>query len=534
MFLATQLDDGSAILFTVLALVITLALCYLLYRLIKRNIRLQKEENDIIVENAITKKHMIESVKQYIKKVDRFGAMTLMHIDLDGFADVNEVFGEEACDIILKEVAARMLRTLPYKASLCRFDGDKFIVFLKDEDSRERCDKLAHRLLEIISMPYQVLIGENINLTASIGIVTYPVAGSTFEELYSNLQLTTYVSKRDGGNRYTNYYASIVEEEQENMLYFREVKDAIKRKEFVLYYQPIVNLADKTLYGAEALMRWNHPTKGIQAPSTFLKVLEQTGDIKWVGEWGVESIIRMHQQLQQAHPEVPMILSLNLSTKQLLDVDLANRLIEIAKKNDAHPENYQFEISEFMMVEKINVIKTNIYKLRDFGFRIAVDGFELDGTSVQAIQRCPVDVIKLGRNFLKDYNSNFIKEKFLEILVKHAQGDNKLIISEGVETADVTKYVKDKNIMYGQGFYFARPMNADSFNEYIEKRQYKLLLDQVTMLEDVESLGVNKEEDEVEAPTTEETVVEEKVVEENTPTVEETIVTENTETAVNE
>lgn len=236
--------------------------------------RKDKEASEVIVENAITKKAMEESISGYIKKVDRFGALALMYIDIDGFADLNEVFGRDTCDELLKEIANRILRALPYKASLCRYENDEFLVFIKDEDNNNRLEKLAARLNETINGQYQVLQGESIAVTASIGVVTYPNSGENFADLYSNLLLTTYVSKRDGGNKYTMFYAGIKAEEAENMSYFQEVKHAINNKEFVLYYQPIVNLVDKTMQGAEALMRWNHPTKGVQAPSTFLKVLE--------------------------------------------------------------------------------------------------------------------------------------------------------------------------------------------------------------------------------------------------------------------
>jgi len=483
-----KMDDAVAILLTFLALAVTIALGLLFLYLIKRNNAKEKEESEIIVENANTRRQMVESIGQYIKKVDRFGALTLMYVDVDGFSDLNEVFGREACDQILKEMATRILRILPYKASLCRFENDEFLIFIKDEDNKQRTEKLANQINDIVSNPYQVLIGESINITASIGMATYPVAGDNFDDLYANLQLTTYVSKRDGGNKFTSFYASIKDEEQENMAYFQEVKRAIQNKEFVLYYQPIVNLVDKIMHGAEALMRWNHPTKGVQAPSTFLKILEQSGDIKWVGDWGIESIIRMHQQMAERFPTIPLRFSLNLSTKQLLDANLATKFIDIMNKNNAKPEHYQLEISDFMMLERIAVIKTNIYKLRDFGFKIAVDGFELDGQSVQNIQRSPVDVIKLGRSFLRDIENNFMKERLLQILVKFAQDNNKTLICEGIETAEIAKYVKEQSVGLGQGYFFAKPMSQEAFEEYIERHQYKVLLDDVSALEDNEEL----------------------------------------------
>jgi EAL domain-containing protein (putative c-di-GMP-specific phosphodiesterase class I) len=233
-------------------------------------------------------------------------------------------------------------------------------------------------------------------------------------------------------------------------------------------------------------MRWNHPTKGVQAPNTFLKVLEQSGDIKWVGEWGVDTMIRIHKQLKDKYPTIPLKFSLNLSTKQLLNPELANSFIALMNKHNARPDNFMLEISEFQMVEKLATIKTNIYKLRDFGFKIAVDAFDLDGQSVQTITRSPMDVIKLGRSFLRDIDNNFMKEKLLQILIKYSIDNSKMLISEGIETAVVAKYVKNQTIRYGQGYYFAKPMSYEAFEEYIERREYKRLLDEVTKLEETD------------------------------------------------
>jgi diguanylate cyclase (GGDEF)-like protein len=441
---------------------------------------------------------MEDSVRNYIKKVDRFGAMTLMYVDIDGFADLNEVFGHEACDLMLKEIATRILRVIPYNASVCRYQNDEFMVFIKDEDNFARLESIASKIVTAAQAPYQVLVGESITLSVSVGMATYPNAGQTFEELYSNLELTTYVSKRDGGNKYTNFYATIKEEEFDNMTYFQEVKQAIQKKEFVLYFQPILDLKNKLMNGAEALMRWNHPTKGVQSPATFLKVLEQSGDIAWVGRWGLQEMIKTHDMLAQKFQEIPLRFSLNLSTKQLLDPDLANTFIDIINKANAKPENYMLEISDFMMLEKIAVIKTNVFKLRDFGFKIAVDGFEVDGQSVQVIQRAPVDVIKLGRGFLKDIENNFMKERLLEILVNFATENNRTLVSEGVETPEIAKYVKDQNVFLEQGYLFGKPMSQEAFNEYLEKHQYKVILEDVINIEDTEKImrmvNGNKEE----------------------------------------
>lgn len=483
MILSTM-DDATTILLTCIALVVTILLGVLILFIIKKNVKHFKEEDDIIVENAITNSQMIQSMQKHFKRVGNFGAATVLYVDIDSFSDLNELFGVKACDEILREMATRIIRILPYKASLTRYRNDEFLIFIRDEDNAARNEKLCKKILDIISMPFQIMLGENIHLTASIGLCTFPTAGTTVKELISNLELTTYVSKRDGGNRFTFYYATLSEEEKENMSYYKEIKEAIRNKEFVLYFQPIIDLENRTIFGAEALMRWNHPTQGVLSPQKFIKVMEQSGDIRWVGEWGIDSMIRFHEVMQNKFPAIPLTLSLNLSTKQLLNPDLANSLISIASRHRAHPGNFMFEITDFMMYEKIGVIKTNIFKLKDFGFKIAVDSFPLDGQSVQTIQKSPIDVIKISRDFVKNINSNFMKEKLLSILMEFSKQNNRKIIAEGIEGAAAVEYIKKQDISLASGYYFAKPVSSADFEAYVEKMMWRPQLDLVANLED--------------------------------------------------
>ena len=233
-------------------------------------------------------------------------------------------------------------------------------------------------------------------------------------------------------------------------------------------------------------MRWNHPTQGVLPPEKFIKIMEQSGDIRWVGEWGIENMIRCQQEMLEKHPEIPMVFSLNLSTKQLVNVDLANNLIEIAKRYNIEPKNIMFEINDFIVYEKIGSIKTNVLKLKDYGFKIAVDGFVLDGYSVQTIQRSPIDVIKLGRGFLSNRDNNYTKERLLEILTQFAKDNNHLIMAEGIENPEAAIYVKKQGIGVGSGYYFSKPLNVEEFSEYVSQLKMKQQLNEIAELEDKE------------------------------------------------
>ena len=486
MFLAID-DPAVTVFLCVLAIVVTVGLGVLFAFFIKKNVEHFKEEDEVIAENVLPKTQMIKEINKYIKKIGTFGAATFIYIDIDDFTDINEIFGRKAGDEILRNTAIRIIKSLPYRASICKYKNDEFLVFIKNEDNKETVSKICENMLAEISKPILIQAGDSIKLTASMGVCFYPQAGLEWKELINNLELTTFVSKRDGGNKLTNYYATLSDDELQNIEYYKEIKAAIHKKEFILYYQPIIDMEKHTIFGVEALMRWNHPTQGVLPPEKFIKIMEQSGDIKWVGEWGIENMIRCQLDMLEKYPEMPMMFSLNLSTKQLVNVDLANNLIEIAKKYNIEPKNIMFEINDFIVYEKIGSIKTNVLKLKDFGFKIAVDGFVLDGYSVETIQRSPIDVIKLGRSFLSTKDNNYIKERLLDILHNFAKDNNRLILAEGIESAEAAVYIKNQHVNIGSGYYFSKPLSVPEFAEYVETLAMKKQLNEIEALVDSKS-----------------------------------------------
>ncbi len=272
-------------------------------------------------------------------------------------------------------------------------------------------------------------------------------------------------------------FTTLSDDERDNKMYYEEIRTAIQRKEFVLYYHPILDLVNHTIYGAEALMRWNHPTKGILPPQDFIQLMEQTGDIHWVGEWGIDQMIRFQQEMQHLYPKLNLVFSLNLSLKQLLNPNLARRLIDIAKELSVRPERIMLEITDCMVYDKMKVVEANLTRLKAFGFLIAVDSFPLDQQSILAVQNAPIDVIKLGRSFLKDITNNFSQEKLLELLIDYCKKNKKRLVCEGIETKELLQYVLDQKVTLGSGFYFTRPLDAEALKKYIEGSSWQNQLD---------------------------------------------------------
>lgn len=466
-------NESSDLLFAGIAVLVTVLFGFFLLWRIRVNRRKLREESENILDETMTRNSIRTSIEKYIDKVGIYGACAIMYVDIDGFGDLNDLLGEITCDDLLREIALRILKVLPFKSSLSRYQNDEFMIFIRDDNGRDMLEEVADKVTQVINAPFHVTMGEDITISASVGIVSYPSCGVSFQELYTNLELATYVSKRDGGNRYTYYYTELAKEETGNMEYYKEVKGAIKNKEFVLYYQPIINIDKNTMFGVEALMRWNHPKQGVLAPQKFLSILEQSGDIKWVGQWGLETMIKKYIELKDKHPEITLKFSLNLSTKQLLDPLLSNSFIDLVKKYNVEPNNFMLEIAEFTMYDKIGQVKTTLMKLKDSGFLIAVDGFDLDSSTMAGIERAPIDVIKIDRNFVKEMDNNFMKEKFVGMLVEFAKNNDHDVICEGIENEEMVKYVKKNNVFICQGYFYSKPVNELDLEDYLANRKWR-------------------------------------------------------------
>lgn len=459
---------------TILIVLATIALGVILYLLILYNNKKYKEENDVLNDKTLSKNEMNKSISSYIKKVGRFGDFTLIYLDIDNFTNLNEIFGREQCDEFLQEISNRISKRLPYHTVISKYNNDEFLVFIKENLTYEQACKVCESLLNDIKQKLYVSSNESISLTASAGICLYPSCGKDVNELIKNLELATYISKREGGAKYTVYYSNLSKEETSNFKFFKEVKKAISNKEFCLYYQPIMDLQRNSIYGFEALMRWNHPERGVLPPAEFLSILDQSGDIYWVGKWGLELAVKTLSEAQKLIDGGDVHISLNLSVKQLSYEKLADDLILVAKKASINPKNVIFEIAGFAMFEKIDNVKQNLMKLRDFGFLTAVDGFELDYSTLTKIQKEPIDMIKLNRAFLTDKNSNEeIREKFVKMLVESASLTKRIVVSEGIETLENVEYVMSQDITFGQGYYYSKPMPEGEVADFIRYRKWE-------------------------------------------------------------
>ncbi len=421
-------------------------------------------------ENLLSKQQINKIIKKHIKKVGNFGTASLIMVDIDEYQNILDSHGEEIASNVLNKVIDSINTLLPDDSLLSIIKSGSLLIFIPNEGNQSKIEKLCKKIIENICSSAQ---DYETKITASIGVCIYPRSGNTLKQLLDNLNLATFVSKRNGGNKVTSYYETLSDEERNYMLNYEEIRTAIKKREFVLYYQPIIDFKNNKIYGFETLIRWNHPTKGLLSRIDFINLLEQTGDIHWLGQWELEKILRFQQSVNNKYPSENFIFSLNLSLKQLLNPLLAKSLIEVVKQINVKTNKILIEITDFVVYEKMKVVQANITRLKAYGFKIAADDFVVNPQSVLSVQNCPIDVIKLQKNFLKDIINNFSSERLLVDLIDYCNKTKKIIICDGIESIELYNYVKNQNIEYGSGLYFSKPVDNSNLLKFIDEFKNK-------------------------------------------------------------
>ena len=463
---------AGAIVLTVLAVVISIALIlFFIWRIQKEEKRF-RDEDSVLIASMISKNQIKEAIDLYATRIGDFGTFTLFYIVINDFEHVKAAIGTDNYENAFKSIAERLVYKFKGSANIAAMSDDSFLIFDKREYNYDLIEDMSQDLLDLVGDNGNLSRNENIHITASIGVASYPSCGASFKELFSNLEIAVYTANKQGGNQYIIYYNELKEEEGSNLQYFNEVRQAMKNKELCLYYQPIINLKNGSLFGFEGLLRWNHPVHGIIPPSKFITILEQSGDINYVSSWSLEQAYETLDRLQKEFPKMNLSITINLSVKQLMEEKMADDFKNIAKKYAINPANIVLEIAEFAMYEKIQTIRLNLMRLKDYGFSISVDGLGLDYNTLAQIEKEPINILKLDKEFLEDINNNYMKEKYVKMLVESQAHTNHIIVCEGVETKEAVNYIMKNDIEYGQGYYFSEPFPESSLEEYISKKDW--------------------------------------------------------------
>ena len=396
-------------------------------------------------------------------------SLALLFIDLDRFKNINDTMGHTAGDELLKQVAQRLRHCIRESDTIARLGGDEFAIILPSIPGIRSATTLAEHILLAFSEPFKVA-GQESFVTASIGIAISPADGVKGEDLLKNADTAMYRAKKLGRGRFVYYKEEMNVEEIERMMLERDIRQGLLRKEFILYYQPKLDLRTGQLAGAEALVRWNHPTRGFVSPGAFIQVAEDSGLIDELGKQVIWDACNQHAIWREAGVHVPHI-AVNVSGRQFKSGDLVNIIKEALHTTSTSPEALEIEVTESLFMGNSGDATAVLDCLRDMGMKVAIDDFGTGYSSLSYLRKLPVDIMKIDKSFVDDMVSDDNARAIAKTILNLAHTLQKSVVAEGVETEEQLNLLREWKCDIIQGYYYSKPLAPDQFVEFIQAQR---------------------------------------------------------------
>jgi diguanylate cyclase (GGDEF)-like protein/PAS domain S-box-containing protein len=386
--------------------------------------------------------------------------VAVMFIDLDRFKHVNDTLGHDAGDQLIVEIARRLAGSLRESDTVARQGGDEFVVVLPEMTGETDAARVARKLLDNLFQPL-LLCGQEVFPTGSIGIAMYPRDGTDSATLLKCADSAMYGSKGEGGNGFSFYMADMGAQTALHLRMESELQRALQRREFVLHYQPVVDIATGHLGGVEALLRWQPQGKPMVSPADFIPLAEETGLIVPIGEWVLETA--MAQQVAWQKDGLPPVrMSVNLSARQFLGQDVAQRVAALLEKTGCDPRALTLEITESVLMQNPVAATATMARLAAMGVQLAIDDFGTGYSSLASLKRFPIHSLKIDRSFVSDLSDDADDAAIVDAVIGLAHSMKLNVIAEGVETADQLAFLLAHGCDQMQGFCYSRPVAPDA------------------------------------------------------------------------
>lgn len=385
----------------------------------------------------------------------------IMFLDLDGFKPVNDTFGHPKGDAVLRAVAKRLVDEVGAEGEVGRMGGDEFAIVIADAQSRKKVEKLADRIIAAIREPYLIDQTE-IRIGVSIGCAFGPIDGATVDDLILKADLALYQAK-DAGRGCARYFSSELQSEQEDRVRLEaDLRSAIASKQFHLVYQPLINAKTQKLIGFEALIRWNHPKRGLVPPTVFIPVAEETGLMAAIGEWVIDEACRA----AATWPE-PITVALNISPKQIILPALPNTVSEALARYKLAGNRIELEVTEGIFLGDNGPTLDVLKRLRALGVGIALDDFGTGYSSIGYLNKAIFHKLKIDGSFVREAGSRPENVAIIQSIVQLAKSFRMSITAEGVETAEDFERMRDLGCDTIQGYLFGKPLAYDRANQMV-------------------------------------------------------------------
>ncbi|WP_165921703.1 GGDEF domain-containing response regulator [Sulfuricurvum sp. IAE1] len=413
-----------------------------------------------------------DRLTQFLARAKRqSSSIAVMYLDLDRFKIINDTLGHNYGDILLQEVADRLSSCLRQSDTLARMGGDEFTVILTDIADSEDTSVVAKKIMNVLSAPVN-LDGRDYFITASIGISIYPSDGIDAETLVKNADTAMYHSKELGRNKYSLYTESLHSTAMEMMILENSLRKGLENKEFLVHYQPSVEIYSGKILGAEALVRWEHPEYGMVQPAQFIQLAEETGLIDPLSEYVLNAACTANKRWQEMGLE-PITMSVNISAKQFEQKKLLEMVQNALALSGLEPEYLVLELTESALMQDPTAAVDILLALKSMGVRISVDDFGTGYSSLSYLKRFPIDAVKIDRSFIKDITTNPDDAAIAGAVVAMAHSLKLTVIAEGVETLEQLEFLRTLKCDQMQGYFITPPVPSDDMIHIMKNVDYQ-------------------------------------------------------------
>nr|WP_256657950.1 EAL domain-containing protein [Pseudomonas sp. 2FG] len=387
--------------------------------------------------------------------------LAVMFLGLDRFKRINNALGHPIGDALLKSAAECLVAMVRKSDSVFRHGADKFVLLLADVTHPQQSVGIAEKLLAALRMP-QCIAGHDLNITASLGISIYPDDGEDAETLIKKAEAAMQHAKENGRDDFRFFIPDMNLRAREQQSIEEGLRHALERHEFVLHYQPKLNLESGAITGAEALIRWQHPDRGFVSPAQFIPIAEDSGLIVPISQWVLREACRQARAWRDADLP-PLSMAVNISPLEFRNKDFLEGICAVLHETRLEPRYLELEITEGALMQDVESTGSVLRALRDMGVRLSIDDFGTGYSSLSYLRRFPVDVLKIDQSFVRDIGTDAHDAAIVSAIIGMGRSLKLQVIAEGVETQEQLAFLQAHRCEEGQGYYFSRPVAADAF-----------------------------------------------------------------------
>ncbi|TFH75446.1 bifunctional diguanylate cyclase/phosphodiesterase [Gammaproteobacteria bacterium LSUCC0112] len=414
------------------------------------------------------RQHLREQLAVVLAQHTEASSVALLLIDVDQFKKVNVSYGQGAGDALIQLIAERLQSCLPPHQRLARVGGNEFAVIFQNTVGSVEAEAVLRCEAVLAAMAKPFLLGRNaVKMHVSLGLAIKEAGEISVDSLFGQADMAMRVAKQERGNTWQRYTLDMTDDAQKELKLESEIRRSLRKEDFVLHFQPRIDISRNKIVGVEALLRWQHPVRGLLPPGAFIRVAEESGLIVPLGYWIIHSACKQLNELSsKGHDHVQI--AVNVAFKQFQDKNFVRTVANIIKKHGISPGRLEFELTETTMMIEGSAVDQSLRELSDLGIAISLDDFGTGYSSFAHIQRLPISALKIDRSFVSNVQSNLDDATIVKAIINLAHSLNMKVIAEGAETIGQVDFLREHQCDQVQGYYFSRPISYDDLLVLLE------------------------------------------------------------------